>query len=89
MHPLADTAWIQDLMPAMFTLITSAITNCIRTFLFRINICVVMRPGFHHGFFFGHRVIGVPSASAVIWSHPGVRNKINSSISKSKSLSPS
>jgi hypothetical protein len=30
------------------------------------------RPGFHHGFFFGHRVIGIPSSSAVIWSHPGV-----------------
>jgi hypothetical protein len=33
---------------------------------------ILRRPGFHHGFFFGHRVIGVPSSSAVIWSHPGV-----------------
>jgi hypothetical protein len=33
---------------------------------------ILRRPGFHHGFFFGHRVIGVPPSSAVIWSHPGV-----------------
>jgi hypothetical protein len=77
MHLLVDTACIQDLVHAMSTLITSATTNCLRNFLVRINIwgrqhVILRRPGFHHGFFFGHRVIGVPSSSAVIWSHPGV-----------------
>ena len=32
---------------------------------------IIPRHGLHGGFFFGHRIIGVPSSSVVIWSHPG------------------
>jgi hypothetical protein len=32
---------------------------------------VIPRHGFHSGFFFGRRVIGVRPSSVVIWSHPG------------------
>jgi Spy/CpxP family protein refolding chaperone len=32
---------------------------------------VIPHHGFHGGFFFGHRVIGVPPSSVVVWSHAG------------------
>ena len=32
---------------------------------------IVPRHGFHSGFFFGHRVIGVPRSAVGVWSHAG------------------
>jgi Spy/CpxP family protein refolding chaperone len=32
---------------------------------------IIPRHGFHRGFFFGHRFIGVRPSSVVVWSYPG------------------
>lgn len=36
-----------------------------------VHRLIIPRRGLHSGFFFGHRIIGVPSSSVVIWSRPG------------------
>jgi hypothetical protein len=73
---LADTACIEDLVLTMSSLIISATTNCIRNFVSHQHLVVITLSFGALAFIMAFSLAIVssvfPSASAVIWSHPGV-----------------